>query len=92
MNNSNDTLKVIGALVVGAVAGAALGILFAPDKGSNTRGKIVGGAKDMADDLKQKIKDEVKALKNKADDLGETASNKMGEMRNGFKQEVDALK
>ena len=36
----SDNGKVIGALVLGAAAGAALGILFAPTKGSDLRHKI----------------------------------------------------
>jgi gas vesicle protein len=52
MSNSNDTGKLIGAVLLGAAVGAAIGVLMAPDKGSETRKKLVKGLRDLADDLK----------------------------------------
>jgi hypothetical protein len=41
--------KVLLGVLAGVAAGAFLGILFAPDKGLNTRKKIVKKGEDYAD-------------------------------------------
>lgn len=73
MENSNNSGKVIGALLVGAAIGGVLGILFAPDKGSITRKKLAGKADGLTDSLKEKFdtlleeaKKEFEAAKEKA--------------------------
>lgn len=58
MKESNDTMKFIGALLAGAAIGGLLGVLFAPDKGTETRKKLMNGAKDLVDDFKAKINPE----------------------------------
>ena len=64
MKNSSSTTKVVGALVLGAAAGAALGVLFAPKKGSETRQDIADNAKKMSKNLKNKFEGQVDNLKN----------------------------
>ena len=53
MEKSDDTGKIIGALLLGAAIGGALGILFAPGKGSETRKKLTEDASDLTNLLKE---------------------------------------
>jgi gas vesicle protein len=73
-SGSDNTGKILGALIAGIAIGAALGILFAPDKGTETRKKILDGSKDLAEDLKEKIKDSFDDLKQRFNDT--TSENK----------------
>ena len=51
-----NTSKILIALGAGVAIGAVLGVLFAPDKGSETRHKIAEGGKKFADNFNRKIK------------------------------------
>ncbi len=50
MKTSKVVLGVLGGVAVGAIAG----ILFAPDKGTETRKKIMKKGNDLKKDLKDK--------------------------------------
>ena len=60
-----STGKVILSLLAGIAAGATLGVLFAPDKGSSTRKKIVNKGEDYVDDVKNKFNEALDAVNNK---------------------------
>lgn len=47
--------KVILGALAGLVAGALIGVLFAPDKGSESRGKIVKKGEDYLDSVKNQF-------------------------------------
>jgi hypothetical protein len=50
-----STGKIVLGVLAGIAAGAALGVLIAPDKGANTRRKIKQSGVDLADDLKENV-------------------------------------
>jgi len=92
MENSNDTAKLVGAVVVGALIGATLGVLFAPDSGSATRSKLMDGAGDLADNLKKKVREGADAIRNKVDEYTNMAEEKVDEVLNGSRQKTETRK
>jgi gas vesicle protein len=76
-----NTGKVILGVVAGVALGAALGILFAPDKGTSTRKKISKKRNDLTEDLERKFNKFVDGFKKKFDDLQEEANDMVDEMK-----------
>jgi len=69
-----NTGKFATAVLLGVAAGAILGVLFAPDKGSETRKKISEKSNDLADSLKDKFNNFVDAMTNKFQEAGDEVS------------------
>jgi gas vesicle protein len=71
---SSDSGKVFMGLLAGLAAGALLGILFAPDKGSETRKKVVSKGEEVTDGLKNKFNDLIDELNQKIETAKAKAS------------------
>lgn len=84
--------KVLLGFVAGAAVGALAGILFAPDKGSSTRGKISHKAGDWKESAKNSIngiidsvKDAYAGAKDEAEEFGDKTKAKMTTAKNEVK-------
>ena len=85
MKNTDVIVGVLGGLAVGAL----LGVLFAPDKGSNTRRKIAEKGTDLKDNLKGNFNDFVVSIEDQysnftsnAEDVIEEGKSKLERMSN----------
>lgn len=50
-----NTFKIILGVLAGMTAGALLGILFAPEKGSRLRKRIIRTGEDLKDSIAEKM-------------------------------------
>ncbi len=67
--------KVLLGVLAGAATGAILGVLFAPDKGEETRRKISEGSKDVTENLKAKFGEFVDGIADKYENVKGTATD-----------------
>jgi gas vesicle protein len=78
--------KVVAGVLAGVAAGALIGVLFAPDKGTESRHKIVKKGEDYLDSVKKKFNSLLDSIAGKYDggradvsDIGDSRRNNSGE-------------
>ena len=82
---SKSTTNVLLGFLAGASVGAVMGILFAPEKGDETRRKIKKSAEDFGSDFKS-------GLSEKMDTMSETFSDFVDEVKKRFSSLEEKVK
>ena len=63
------TSKAFLGVAAGMAAGAVLGVLMAPDSGSNTRRKISNRSQDVVDEIKSRFNGMMEGFNNHKDEI-----------------------
>ena len=85
----SDNSKVLVGLLAGLAAGAALGLLFAPEKGSDTRDKLSQSLKDFGDSIKDRAADEINNLSALKDKVVDSIKSKIRDVEDEYSSEVE---
>jgi gas vesicle protein len=75
----NNTGKIVIAAAAGIVVGAIIGLLFAPEKGSDTRKKMTDEGKKFYDDVKDKFRKGKEKFTDLKEDIEQTIKEKAAE-------------
>lgn len=85
----NDSGKILAALLAGLAAGAAIGILFAPEKGTDTRDKLSESLKDLGDAIKERSSEQVEQIKDLSDKVSASLKSKLKSAERNAEEALD---
>lgn len=85
----NDSGKILAALLAGLAAGAAIGILFAPEKGTDTRDKLSESLKDLGDAIKERSAEQIEQIKDLSDKVSSNLKSKLKSSEKSVEEALD---
>jgi gas vesicle protein len=85
----NDNSKVVVALLAGLAAGAALGILFAPEKGNETRDKLTESLRKLGESIRETAATEIDNLVGLKDKVVDNIKSKIKSTEDEYQDDLE---
>lgn len=85
----NDNSKIVVALLAGLAAGAALGILFAPEKGTETRDKLTESLKKLGESIRETAAAEIDNLVGLKDKVVDNIKSKIKDTEEEYQDDLE---
>jgi gas vesicle protein len=86
------SLNAMLGFIAGAAAGAAIGILYAPEKGVTTRKKIKDQAQKTTDDMKEGLSHKIDELNSFVSRFANETQRKIDDLEKKTQREVNETK
>jgi gas vesicle protein len=92
MQKNNDSLVFMSGVILGAVVGGAMALLFAPASGEETRKRLAKTSDKAMKDLKKKVDEVGDRLEPTIKNVKKELAEKVEEMREGFEKGAKAVR
>lgn len=89
---NTNSLTFLSGVVLGAVVGGAMGILFAPAAGTETREKLAKKGKKALKDIKKSAKEVGDKIEPAIENVKKEVTEKFKEVRGGFQKGVNVTR
>jgi len=91
MNKNNNSLLFVSGIVLGAVIGGAMGILFAPATGEETRKELSKKGQKALKNVKKKAKEVGDKIEPALENVKKELSEKIEEVKEGFEAGIKSV-
>lgn len=81
--------KILTALLTGLAAGTVIGVLFAPEKGSDTRDKLNESLADLSDAIKERAEEQLDQFAELKDKLFSVLKSKAAKAEQAIDEEIE---
>lgn len=84
-----DSGKIVTALLAGLAVGTVLGVLFAPEKGSETREKLNDSLADLGEAIKERAEEQIDQLTELKDKIVASVKTKLSKVDEIVEDEIE---